>query len=124
MGSAIAKQAKGWVGKAAYNNLCSDWVEVVHGEAGFSLGSHSYANAFETKSMLATVNGTPMPGDIPQWDRGTARLPNGHVAIYVGDGRMVSTRGYRRDGTAKTIIEIDIMRFGLGAPTKYLRYAQ
>lgn len=86
-GNAIVDMALSYVGGSyvygaedAGNSTfdCSGLVQYVYGQNGISVGGHN------DKAILnaGTVVSDPQPGDILWWD--------GHVAIYAGDGMMVS----------------------------------
>jgi RHS repeat-associated protein len=115
----IIAEALGWVGERIYSGECNWWVERVLKDAGYPLEGSKLANAFETHSRLEVVSGKPMPGDIIQFDLGNDPNLHGHVAIYLGNDRMITTTS----GPIQ-ILSTDPKKFHItGNPTiRYLRY--
>jgi cell wall-associated NlpC family hydrolase len=90
----VVKIAESWRGKKRYRNRCSEWVNVVYTAAGvklFNASIHGYrANVYNEIPKLTTTS-FPLPGDIIQFDKGGEKAASGHVAVYIGGGKMIST---------------------------------
>lgn len=79
--------AQTFLGQNRYSNLCNQFVRACYPN---QLEGVRFANDFELYPNVDQIT-NPNPGDIVQLDRGTGGRPHGHVAIYQGNNRMITT---------------------------------
>ena len=110
-----------YIGNTSYAGLCNQFVYAVYRDIDYPLtGGYRLAAFFQYYPELrATTN--PVRGDIVQFLT-AAGAPYNHVAIYSGNGNIITTTRAANPSTQGAIVEISITRFGSGSPYLYLRY--
>ena len=85
----VANAARSYVGSRNYYELCLQLCGDAYAKAGYPF--KRYGSAIQAyNAMRRKVQRSDKKGALMFWDARPTR-PNGHVAIYIGDGRVVTS---------------------------------